>query len=362
MAERAAWLVDRVLRNDIGWRQIVVTLPAPLAVGLGFHADLASRITRLCARAISEFQRQRAPADPMSGIPRSAAVVWPQRFADGLGPWWHLHFLVPDGVFRESPGTLQTPFECQPPPTPDEVRDLVRCIARRITRLLARHAATEPDHPLLLRCSQQPASPVRGNASPPPTRSRRPDPLCAEHDGFTVHAATSVPPNRVDQLERLVRYLARPPISNKRLRVRDDGRIELTLKRARRGGVRQFILDPVAFVARLAALIPRPGRHSVRYFGCLSAGSPNRRFVVPKPALTTAGRPAAPSRPKTMAWPDLMQRVFQIDVLACPCGGRLRMIATILNPDIIESIAAAIILSSQAPARAPPARGPAARS
>jgi hypothetical protein len=34
MAERAAWLVDRVLRNDIGWRQIVVTLPAPLAVGL----------------------------------------------------------------------------------------------------------------------------------------------------------------------------------------------------------------------------------------------------------------------------------------------------------------------------------------
>jgi hypothetical protein len=38
--------------------------------------------------------------------------------------------------------------------------------------------------------------------------------------------------------------------------------------------------------------------------------------------------------PGTGAWADLMRRAFDIDVLACPrCGGRLRLIATVEDPD-----------------------------
>jgi len=355
MAERAAWLVDRVLDTTIGWRQIVVTFPPTLAIGLCFHADLASRITRLCARAISQLQRARAPADPTLGIPRSAAVCWVQRFSDGLGAWHHLHFLVPDGVFRERPYSMATPFEPQPAPSPTEVRALAACIARRVLRLLSRRANVTPDDPLLVRCAQQPARQVRGHATPPPARPRKPNPLCAEHAGFTVHAATSVAPDRPGQLERLVRYMGRPPVSNRRLRRLEDDRIELTLKRPRRGGVRRFLFEPVAFVARLAALIPRPGTHAVRYYGCLSSGSPNRRFVVPVPPQPTPARPTAPARPARMSWKDLMRRVFLIDVLACPCGGRLRIIAVLAQPDVVEAVAAAIILCQQTvSARAPP--------
>jgi hypothetical protein len=51
---------------------------------------------------------------------------------------------------------------------------------------------------------------------------------------------------------------------------------------------------------------------------------------------------------------ELIQRVFLQDVLACPCGGRLRTIAVINNPDIAEAIGAAIILTHQQPARGPP--------
>jgi len=359
MAERAAWLTDRVLPNHhVGWRQVVVTFPRELAIGLCFDADLASRITRLCVRAIAQLQRSRALPDPGLGRARTAAVVWLQRFADGLGCWFHLHVLIPDGIFREQPGCLGVPFEPQPPPTPSELRALVGCIARRVTRLVSRRspAPAAEDESLLLRCSQQPAHPGRGHATPPPTRPRRPTTLCAEHRGFTVHAATSIPPNRVDRLERLVRYMARPPVSDQRLRRRDDGRIELTLKRPRRGGVRTFVFEPLSFVARLAALIPRPGSHSVRYYGCLSSGSPLRPWVVPVPPDPTPDRPTAPQRPQTMPWADLMQRVFHEDVLACPCGGRLRIVAVLTQPDALQAVAAAIILSSQSSARAPPPR------
>ena len=38
-----------------------------------------------------------------------------------------------------------------------------------------------------------------------------------------------------------------------------------------------------------------------------------------------------------MGWADLMKPVFQRDVTACPCGGRLRIIAAILKRDLIEA-------------------------
>ena len=52
---------------------------------------------------------------------------------------------------------------------------------------------------------------------------------------------------------------------------------------------------------------------------------------------------------------DLMRRAFDIDVLACPrCGGRLRLIATVEDPDAIRAILAALALSEERADRAPP--------
>jgi hypothetical protein len=55
------------------------------------------------------------------------------------------------------------------------------------------------------------------------------------------------------------------------------------------------------------------------------------------------------------AWPDLMRRAFDVDVLACPrCGGRLRLIATVEDPDAIRAILAAVTALQEFAGRAPP--------
>jgi transposase len=43
-----------------------------------------------------------------------------------------------------------------------------------------------------------------------------------------------------------------------------------------------------------------------------------------------------------------MRRAFDIDVLACPrCGGRMRLIGTVEDPDAIRAILAALAVSRE---------------
>jgi ribosomal protein S27E len=88
MSDTAAWLVDRVLQPTIGYRQFVLTFPAPLAVGLCFREEAASAVIRLCMRVLFEYQRARSGDDPNSK-PHPGGIVWIQRFSDGGGAWLH---------------------------------------------------------------------------------------------------------------------------------------------------------------------------------------------------------------------------------------------------------------------------------
>ena len=55
------------------------------------------------------------------------------------------------------------------------------------------------------------------------------------------------------------------------------------------------------------------------------------------------------------AWADLMRRAFDIDVLACPrCGGRLRLIATVADPEAIRTILVAVVEPRDLAGRSPP--------
>jgi len=130
-----------------------------------------------------------------------------------------------------------------------------------------------------------------------------------------------------------------------------------------RFGTSHFLFEPIEFLEKLAALIPRPAVNLLLYHGVLAPRARWRSQVVrygrPAPdgnALEASPRVAVPTRAWT--WPALMHRVFALDVLACPpCGGRLRVIATVQNPLAVQAILAHLRRSGapEPPGPAPPA-------
>ena len=63
------------------------------------------------------------------------------------------------------------------------------------------------------------------------------------------------------------------------------------------------------------------------------------------------------------AWADLMRRVFDLDVLACPrCGGRMSVIATIEAGDVMRKILGHLGLPTEPPSSLPVRPVPAHRA
>ncbi len=61
--------------------------------------------------------------------------------------------------------------------------------------------------------------------------------------------------------------------------------------------------------------------------------------------------------PRNYSWAELMRRVFEIDVLECPCcHGRMRVLAAIVTREAIRAILDCLDLPSRAPPVAPAAR------
>ncbi|MEP6654680.1 MAG: transposase [Myxococcales bacterium] len=123
---------------------------------------------------------------------------------------------------------------------------------------------------------------------------------------------------------------------------------------------------PTAFIARLAALVPPPRRHVIRYFGVLSSHSTLRPNVVPSPPGSAAG-PEPHSEPtadragrrrRYIPWAELLRRTFAIDVVCQGCGGNLPLIALVKAEETISKILNAMGLPAEPPlvsaARPPP--------
>jgi hypothetical protein len=134
--------------------------------------------------------------------------------------------------------------------------------------------------------------------------------------------------------------------------------------------------------SQLAALVPRPHKNLTVYGGVLAPNAKLRSQVVaygsvrdPQPSGTNTQPPATshgshdanfaepaptakPLRPN-YTWAELMRRTFAIDVLACQyCGGRLKLLAAVMNPKAVRAILASLHWPAEAPesrpARAPP--------
>ena len=146
-----------------------------------------------------------------------------------------------------------------------------------------------------------------------------------------------------------------PPLALERLGRDGDGLIVHRLKRPFRDGTTEFVFEPLDFLARLAALVPRPRSHLLRYHGVLAANARHRRLVVPAPAPAAgADDEPVPARGRTpMSWMQRLRYMFRhrsapiarAAVQHCAC------LAVITDPRVIATIVEHINIRA---ARAPP--------
>jgi len=95
---------------------------------------------------------------------------------------------------------------------------------------------------------------LRG-ATPRETTPRQP--LCADIDGFSLHAAVRVEAHDRKRLEQLCRDITRPAPSDERVQLNAAGQVELKLKTPWRNGTTHLVMSPLEFIQRLAAPKPR---------------------------------------------------------------------------------------------------------
>jgi hypothetical protein len=82
--------------------------------------------------------------------------------------------------------------------------------------------------------------------------------LCANIQGFSLHAAVRCGADDSQALEQLCRYTTRPALANERVQTKAAGQLVLKLKTPWRYGTTLLVMSPLEFMQRLAALEPRP--------------------------------------------------------------------------------------------------------
>ena len=106
---------------------------------------------------------------------------------------------------------------------------------------------------------------------------------CYSVNGFSLHCNTAVNTHARDRLEKLIEYIARGPLSNERLEITSDGKVKLQLKSSWSDGTTHLLFTPGEFLEKLAAIIPPPKSHLVRWGGVFAGNSPLRKKIVLKP-------------------------------------------------------------------------------
>lgn len=199
----------------------------------------------------------------------------------------------------------------------------------------------------------------------------------AEFEGYSIHASVRIaaddPPSRLplraarfggqaalrragrEGLERVCRYILRPPFSVERFRELPDGRIVYEMRRAWADGTSHVVLSPMELIEKLAALIPSPRQHLLVYHGVFGPSAKWRPLIVAEcdegPTCRKRGRHRCRAE-----WAELMKRTFKLDVLDCPkCGGRMELIAIIsdVQSDVVRKILRCLEMEEELPPLGP---------
>jgi hypothetical protein len=181
--------------------------------------------------------------------------------------------------------------------------------------------------------------------------------------GFSVFVGPPMPPEDPDRLERMARYLTRPPLAVGSVHLTPEGQVLISTPPDPRTGESAKILDPLEWIHAITTQIPDPHQHLTRFYGAYANRNRNgfraQNESPPVPPLADSvpkdgDDSFTASRKKN--WARLMRKILEVDPLRCArCGATMKVIAVITDPATVDKILAHL-RSGRGPieARAPP--------
>jgi hypothetical protein len=306
----------------------------------------------------------------------------------------HFHILFIDGIYHQK-GKVRLTFHRVKAPSAGELNSLVTKISQRIARHLEKQGLLmrddENSYLTMDGLDENVMNELQGHSityriAVGPQQGRKvftlqtipawEDDFSNSHvgrvTGFSLHAGVATEARQRKKLERLCRYISRPAVSEKRLTLTSNGNVRYHLKTPYRDGTTHVIFEPLDFVAKLAAMVPRPRVNLTRFHGVLAPNSKHRINVTPakrgkdpakKSSRNNSQKSLAESR-KSLTWAERLKRVFKIDVSVCSrCGGEVKIVACIEDSDVINKILDHLDAKPPRPvnhlakSRAPPGQG-----
>ena len=375
MAESAALLVDEILPEQ-PMRQWVLSFPYPLRFLFASQPVIMTGVLGIVYRAIATHLIHKAGYTRKTADTGTVTLI--QRFGSALNLKIHFHMLFLDGVYVTGTQGARARFHRVDEPTSAELTPLVHKIAHRVGRYLERQGWLERDaenaYLALDTADDDPLSVLQGHSItyrialgpqagrkvltlqtlPPVDIGETHSGSVGEVAGFNLHAGVAARGDQRRKLERLCRYIARPAVSEQRLSLTAQGKVRYQLKTPYADGTTHVIFEPLDFISRLAALVPKPrvnpgsspGQVLTRYHGVFAPNSEQRARVTPsrrgranKAKVPGPEDATSVASPAAMSWALRLKRVFGIDIATCTvCGGSMKVIACIEDPAVIKKI------------------------
>ena len=179
--------------------------------------------------------------------------------------------------------------------------------------------------------------------------------LCYSVNGFSLHCNTQINTHARDRLENLIQYVARGPLSNERIEITANGKVKLKLKSSWHDATTHLLFTPEEFLEKLAAIIPPPKNHLVRWSGVFAAGSRLRQKIILKPDKMKGFEFSADGKKvKNKTWSLMLAKVFKLDVFECECGGELIPLGAVTDTEQVRRYLKHCSIDCDPPKRGPP--------
>jgi hypothetical protein len=376
------------------YRQWVLSVPFQLRFLFANKPEVMSKALSIVDRTIATHLIH--AAGHTQATANTGAITFIQRFGSALNLNVHFHMLFLDGVYVSNKADKLT-FKQVSAPTKDQLQAVVQRISERLAKLLTRQGLLTQDedsatltldalddnalhhlqsHSVTYRVAvgaQQGKKVFTLQTIPAKAPEDDRFRQMGKVDGFSLHAAVSTQTHERKKLELICRYIARPAVAEPRLSLTKTGNVRYELKTPYRDGTTHVIFDPLDFMARFAALVPKPRINLTRYHGVFAPNSAQRAEITPSQrgkgskketgTATTAellDDKSTIEKRAAMTWAQRLKRVFGIEIEVCRhCQGTVKMmcrdarmprahgcagaaIACIEDPTVIEKILACL--------------------